>query len=405
MPAVPSAERDLRLDFFRGLALFFIFIDHIPDNFLSHYTVHSISFSNAAEIFIFISGFTAALVYGRILGRRGPVMAIAHIYRRVWHLYIAHVFLFVIFVAEVSFSSMRLHNPIYSNEMRLDEFLAMPHVAIAQALILRFQPTFLDILPLYIVLLAVFPIVLLLIAYNRWLALIPALALYVATQLFSLSVPGFPEGHVWFFNPLAWQLLFVIGAVFGYAVVSGETVLPSGRWPGVLAAVIAAAAALINLSWLAHSYYPAVPDLLGPKLWPLVTDKTNLAPLRLINFLALAAVAARWVPADSRFLTARVSHALSLCGRHSLEVFCLGILLSVMAHIVLTELHDGLLMQLAVSAIGITVMLGTGLLLEWYKETDRPMPSRAAPQPNLRVVAGSASVDPAPAATSARSHA
>ena len=181
--------------------------------------------------------------------------------------------------------------------------------------------------------------------------------------------------------------------------------LPSGRWPGVLAAVIAAAAALINLSWLAHWYYPAVPDLLGPELWPLVTDKTNVAPLRLINFLALAVVAARWVPLESAFLTARVSHALSLCGRHSLEIFCLGILLSVMAHIVLTELHDGLLMQLAVSAIGITVMLGTGLLLEWYKETDRPMPSRAAPQPNLRVVAGSASVDPAPAATPARSHA
>jgi hypothetical protein len=133
------------------LALFFIFIDHIPDNLLSHFTVHSISFSDAAEIFIFISGFTAALVYGRILERRGPVIAIAHIYRRVWYLYIAHVFLFVIFVAEVSYTSMRLHNPIYSNGMRLDEFLETPHVAIVQALILRFQPTFLDILPLSIV--------------------------------------------------------------------------------------------------------------------------------------------------------------------------------------------------------------------------------------------------------------
>ena len=405
MPAGPSAERDLRLDFFAAWPCFSSSSITVP--ITSSVTSRSIRFRSRTppKSSFFISGFTAALVYGRVLERRGPVIAVAHIYRRVWHLYIAHVFLFVIFIAEVSYTSMRLHNPIYSNEMRLDEFLAMPHVAIAQALTLRFLPTFLDILPLYIVLLAVFPIILLLIAYNRWLALIPALALYVATQLFSLSVPGFPEGHVWFFNPLAWQLLFVIGAVCGCTAVSGDTLLPGSRWPSVMAAVIASTAALINLCWLAHWYYPAVPDLLGRQLWPLVIDKTDLVPLRLINFLALAVVAARLVPPDSAFLTARMSHALSLCGRHSLEIFCLGILLSVMAHIILTELHDGLLMQLGVSIVGMIAMLGTGLLLEWYKETDHPPPTRAAPQPNLRLIAGSANVDAAPqAATSARTH-
>jgi hypothetical protein len=204
-------------------------------------------------------------------------------------------------------------------------------------------------------------LLLLLIACNRWLVLIPALALYAATQLFSLSVPGFPEGHVWLFNPLPDSSCFVIGALCGYAAVSGVALLPRGRWPGVLTAAIAATAALINLSWLAHWYYPALPDLLGPRLWPLVIDKTNLSPLRLINFLALAVVAARLVPPDSAFLTARVSHALGLCGRHSSKSFCLGILLSVMAHIILTELHDGLLMQLAVGVVGIAAMLGTGL--------------------------------------------
>jgi hypothetical protein len=117
--------------------------------------------------------------------------------------------------------------------------------------------------------------------------------------------------------PLPGSSCFVIGALCGYAAVSGVALLPRGRWPGVLTAAIAATAALINLSWLAHWYYPALPDLLGPRLWPLVIDKTNLSPLRLINFLALAVVAARLVPPDSAFLTARVSHALSLCGRHS----------------------------------------------------------------------------------------
>src|SRR6266481_4553339 len=99
-----SGPRDLRLDFFRGLALFFIFIDHIPENSLSYFTLPSIGFSDAAEVFIFISGYTAALVYDRTLQRQGWLFATAQVYRRVWQLYVAHIFLFVIFTAEVSYT-------------------------------------------------------------------------------------------------------------------------------------------------------------------------------------------------------------------------------------------------------------------------------------------------------------
>ena len=105
LPSPPEAAkaargtRDLRLDFFRGLSLFFIFIDHIPENLLSYFTLHSIAFCDAAEVFIFISGYTAALVYGQSLKRSGSLLAIAQIYRRVWQLYVAHVFLFMIFIS------------------------------------------------------------------------------------------------------------------------------------------------------------------------------------------------------------------------------------------------------------------------------------------------------------------
>src|SRR4051794_34910580 len=99
--AVPAAgARDLRLDFFRGLALFFIFIDHIPDNTLSYFTLQAVGFCDAAEVFIFISGYTAALVYGRTMLSRGALFAGAQVGRRVWQLYVAHIFLFVIFTAE-----------------------------------------------------------------------------------------------------------------------------------------------------------------------------------------------------------------------------------------------------------------------------------------------------------------
>src|SRR5690349_1456275 len=149
----PRRGRDLRLDFFRGLSLFFIFIDHIPNNFLGWFTLHSIAFSDAAEVFIFISGYTAALVYGRSLRQHGAFFATAQIYRRVWQLYVAHIFLFMIFTAEVSYTILTVNNPMYAEEMRVADFLQEPHIAVLKALTLQFQPTFLDILPLYIVLL------------------------------------------------------------------------------------------------------------------------------------------------------------------------------------------------------------------------------------------------------------
>src|SRR5271167_1622203 len=118
----PRLPRDLRLDFFRGLSLFFIFIDHIPENLLSYFTLHSVAFCDAAEVFIFISGYTAALVYGQSLRQSGALLAIAQIYRRVWQLYVAHIFLFMIFTAEVSYALIAVQNPMYAEELGVGDF-------------------------------------------------------------------------------------------------------------------------------------------------------------------------------------------------------------------------------------------------------------------------------------------
>src|SRR4029077_18584253 len=199
-----AASRDLRLDFFRGVALICIFIDHIPENYLNYFTLSAIGFSDAAEVFIFISGFTASLVYGRAMAVRGALFATVQVMRRAWQLYVAHIFLFVIFIAEVSYTVRAFNNPMYNEEMGVGDFLEHPHIAVIQALILQFQPTYLDILPLYIVLLLLFPLVLVAIRRSRWLALAPALICYVAVQVLALDVPAYPSGSVWTFNPLAW---------------------------------------------------------------------------------------------------------------------------------------------------------------------------------------------------------
>ena len=111
MPILAPGERDLRLDLFRGLALWLIFLDHIPSNVVNWITIRNYGFSDATEIFVFISGYTAAFVYGRAMRERGVVVASARILKRAWQIYVAHVFLFAIYMAEISYVARDLREP------------------------------------------------------------------------------------------------------------------------------------------------------------------------------------------------------------------------------------------------------------------------------------------------------
>ncbi|MFZ2006577.1 MAG: OpgC domain-containing protein [Stellaceae bacterium] len=373
----PALSRDLRLDFFRGLALICIFIDHIPENYLNYFTISSIAFSDAAEVFIFISGFTASLVYGRALQVRGALIATVQVLRRAWQLYVAHIFLFMIFMAEVSYTVRAFNNPMYNEEMGVGDFLEHPHIAVVQAMLLQFQPTFLDILPLYIVLLLIFPLVLICLRWRPLAALIPSALLYIAVQVFGIVMPAYPPGTLWSFNPLAWQFLFILGATLGHA----ET-HPRGRarlvqlafWPAL---IIAAAALIIRMTWTFHNFWESVPDLFARELWP--TNKRDLSPIRLVSFFALVMLTARWVSPQARFMRTAWARPLVLCGRHSLEIFCLSILLSVLGHFLMSEINTGLTMQLGVNVVGIAIMCLIAGMLDWYRAVQR-MPVTTAGQ-------------------------
>jgi hypothetical protein len=375
--ATGGPQRDLRLDFFRGLALFLIFIDHIPDNTLSYFTLPSIGFSDAAEVFIFISGYTAALVYGSSMLKRGGLFAAAQVLRRVWQLYVAHIFLFVIFTAEVSYLVLKFNNPMYHDELGVGDFLSEPHVAIIQALLLRFQPTFLDILPLYIVLLLIFPLVLFALRRHTLLALLPALAIYLFVQATALTVPGYPQDHVWYFNPLAWQLLFVLGGALGFARAAKRDLLPFWPWLVRASLTVFAVAFVIRLTWTIHGIWDPFPGLLLKELWPV--NKNNLAPIRLLHFLALAVIVVQLVPEKAAWLRSAFARPVILCGRHSLHIFCLGILLSVLGHLFLNEVYPGLAAQALVNFSGIAVMIAAAALMSWYKQIDQEEPRRVPP--------------------------
>jgi len=373
---LPASSRDLRLDFFRGLALIFIFVDHIPENILSYFTIQAVQFFDAAEVFIFISGYTAALVYGQTLVLQGGLYATARILGRAWQLYIAHIFLFVMFIAEVSYTVTTFNNPMYNDEMRVGDFLDEPHVAIVKALLLEFQPTFLDILPLYILLLVIFPVVLLGLRSRPLIVLVPSFLLYLLVQATNLSVPAYPEGHVWYFNPLAWQFVFIVGAALGF---SGRHDRQWLRWvtPVMpLAVVVVTATLVVKLSWTIHGIWDPFPGLLLKELWPV--NKNNLAPIRVLPFVAAVAVVAATVPAGAAILRSSLAKPLVMCGQQSLEIFCLGILLSALGHFVLSEYDSAIVIQLLVNLAGILVMCLTAKMLDWYKTMGRAQLPRPA---------------------------
>jgi hypothetical protein len=376
-PVVPSQQRDLRLDFFRGLALIFIFVDHIPENIFSYFTPQAFQFYDAAEVFIFISGYTAALVYGRTLALQGAFYATAQILRRAWQLYVAHIFLFMIFIAEVSYTVTTFNNPMYNDEMRVADFLSEPHVAIVKALLLEFQPTFLDILPLYILLLVAFPVILLGLRLQPLLVLIPSFLVYAVVQATDVSVPAYPEGHAWYFNPLAWQFLFTAGAALGL----GEA--QAGRWlraagaPLLMAIVIVGVGLIIKLSWTIHGIWDPFPGLFLKELWPV--NKNNLSPIRLVPFFATVFVVGALVPPNAKFLRSPLAKPLIRCGQQSLEVFCFGILLSALGHFLLSEYNSAILTQLAVNVAGVLALCLTAKMIDWYKSVGRkPQPAGAA---------------------------
>jgi hypothetical protein len=387
MPPAVSRERDLRLDLFRGIALWLIFLDHIPGNAVNWLTIRNYGFSDAAEIFVFISGYTAAFVYGRTLRERGPLIAGARILRRAWQVYVAHVFIFVIFMAEIAYVTTHFENPLYTEEMGAFDFMQQPGMALVQALMLTFKPNYMDVLPLYIVLLLGLAPGIWLIDRMPQVALGASATLYVVTWYFNWNLPSYPSGG-WFFNPLAWQLIFVFGAWCALGdenrvgwFLRSKTIL----W---LAVAFLLFAFVVTLTWFIPALQPLMPKRLAEVIFPI--DKTNLDILRFMHFLALAFVVVRFTPRDWPGLQWRVWRPAILCGQHSLEIFCLGVFLSFLGHFTLTEVSNVLLMQVAVSIGGILVMIAVASLLRWYKNIEGRRPGSRPPKPDAGLAGGEA---------------
>src|SRR5437879_10777456 len=146
---LPEKGRDLRLDLFRGVANWAIYLDHIPDNVVNWITTRNYGFSDAADLFVFISGYTASFVYARMMLERGFIVGATRLTKRVWQLYVAHIILFVVYIASISYLALRFGDSQLVNDSTVAGLIDNATETLRQGLYLNFKPINLHVLPLY----------------------------------------------------------------------------------------------------------------------------------------------------------------------------------------------------------------------------------------------------------------
>ena len=369
--------RDGRIDLFRGLANWFIFVDHIPHNVVSSFTIRNFGFSGAADIFIFVAGYAASITYARIMLERGFIVGATRLFKRAWHLYVGYVVLFVIYAATITNVAAEYAAPDIITEFNVSSLVDHPVKTLARGLFLESKPLNLDVLQLLIVLVALFPPVLGIMLYAPNLMLAASLALYLAARAFEWNLPSFPDGS-WYFNPFCWQLLFVFGS---WLALGGlERCRPILKLPVLFN--LGMAYLVFGFVMTMAARFPDFGKMLPAWLFDAFNpnDKANLAPYRLLHFMALTFIVTRFVPKDWPGLQWSMLQPIIKCGEQALAVFCAGVFLSFVGHLALTISSDTLLAQIIVSASGIAVMTLIAYYISWSKRQDEvsESPRRAA---------------------------
>ena len=368
------------VDFWRGFALITIFIDHIPGLFYASYTLANVSISDAADLFVFLAGWSLRLMAeGR--GEPRPIRDVMlRLFGRALELYAAQVMITMLAIALLAVSATELDNPLllqWHNAAAVFTDPVPTHIGLA---VLTHQLGYFDILPLYVVLMLMAPFFAALDRAAPALLLPVSLGLYVVVLVFRLTLPTWPVAGTWFFNPLAWQAIFVLGFTLAQPRSGlGAFARRNIGWLRLAGVPIVVAGAAVHI----FDLWPDPTRVPNPKLF-FIADKTFMTPMRLIQFLALVAVfsfAWRYIrrAAEAPWLCRLVSGLIELfamLGRNSLYVFCIGSLLSLSAQVVRLYYRGSFAGDSAVVLLGILIMAFTAWLAE-LRQRGRPAPSSA----------------------------
>lgn len=358
MPRQPNA-----IDFWRGFALVTIFVNHIPGIFYERLTHRNFSISDSADLFVFLAGWALRLVVSNP-DRASAGYLVVRLGGRALQIYAAQILIIALAIAMLAAAAVLLDNPLILEWHNAAAVFYDPVPAHLGLAMLTHQLGYFDILPLYVVLMAMAPAVALIDRYApAWLLPI-SLAVYFAALVFQITLPSWPVQGKWFFNPFAWQIVFVLGFVLARGDGIAAFVRRNILWLRIAAVPIVVAGAL--LIW--NDWWPDPTRVPRPPLL-FVQSKSYVTPMRLIQFLALIALFSATFPLIRRLVPWLVRF-FSLLGRNSLNVFCVGSLLSLAGQIIRFIYRGDILVDTAIVAVGIALLALTAWLSEW-RERDK----------------------------------
>lgn len=372
-PARAKAPRDPRLDVFRGLCLVMIFINHIPGNAFEDYTSRNFGFSDAAEGFVLMSGIAAGLAYS--LDFRAPMRlwtGFGRVWKRVWTLYLVHIVTTMAAIAAASAVAVFMGNAevLFLNQMKY--LFIDPLRTFVGLTILTHQFGYVNILPLYLVLLAFAPFMLIA-AWRKPLVLLAgSVTLWAVAGFWHLGLPNYPTKGNWFFNPLTWQLIFIVGLLTGVAMKDGRRFVPVKLWLQVLTGGFV-------LFALVATQVPVVAKAMGGTLWLLqdrlglpwfltAFEKSYVTAPRLLHILALAYFVSTF-PAVRRACGSLLAKPFELLGRQALPVFALGSVLSIGFQGVKHALADSMALDAGLLAVGLAAQFALAAARQYWPKS------------------------------------
>ncbi|WP_441351694.1 OpgC family protein [Sulfitobacter sp. JL08] len=372
--AVPTI-RDPRLDFFRGMTMFIILIAHTPGNWLTLWIPARFGFSDATEVFVFCSGMASAIAFGKVFRDQGLPMGTARVAFRCWQVYWAHICLFIaIAVTMAALNASELFSRDYVGQLNLYPFFKDPMTNLPALVTLRYVPNYFDILPMYLVVLAMMPVVIALYRFAPLAALGFIVLVWAAADLGGLALPAEPwSEREWFFNPFGWQLVFFTG----FALMSGWLPVP----PVDRRLIMLAAAVVLVIVPLSYfrllGTFPELREVRNSLSF--FTDKTDFGLLRYVHFLALAYLAwvavgpkgARLLPPSQDSLGARiwrvVLKVIMKVGQQSLAVFIASMYLARLLGVLLDVLGRNYASMFFVNMLGFALLIGVAYGAGWFK--------------------------------------
>jgi hypothetical protein len=353
--AITAKVRDPRLDFFRGIAMLIIFVAHVPQNLWTLYIPARFGWSDATEMFVFCSGFAAAIAFGGTFVKASFWYGAIRILYRVWQIYAAHISMFMFILAVVVAADMLMVAPdmSYVDQLNLGWFLENTGQGLAGLFTLTYVPNYFDILPMYIGALVLVPIMMALARLHPLLAVGFSAALYCAAWAFDLHLPAeWTSDRGWFFNPFTWQLLFFTGFALSMRWIKA----PPIKRPLVIMAAVFVVVTIPAANWAFAQHFEVLRDF-RVLIWDL-QDKTFFGPLRYLHFLALAYLAIALVKGRERYLLQDWARPIITVGQNSLAVFLLSMGMARVAGMVLDQIGRNGLTFALVNLGGMVVLIG-----------------------------------------------